>query len=191
MVKTKRDKNIELLSTLRQYAPVANRAKINTIIGLYKDNSITNIRTAINTVNLLSSKHKVQQEKAIKTYKANIDQVLNKSSKEANKYTKIINEMNTGHTVNIGVHSKVTSHIDFKIHGSKKYAEGYETRCISEVLGGLRSSLHKELNDALTNKKSFKVASRFTFKVEKDEEEFDKQTMKRGKQLFLDLRPLK
>ena len=81
MVKTKRDNNIALLTTLRQYAPVANRAKINTIIGLYKDNSITNIRTAINSVNLLSSKHKAQQEKAIKTYKQNIGQALNKSSK--------------------------------------------------------------------------------------------------------------
>ena len=81
MTKTKRDKNTELLTTLKQFAPVANRAKINTIIALYKANSITNIRTAINSVNLLSSKHKAQQEKAIKTYKQNIGQVLNKSSK--------------------------------------------------------------------------------------------------------------
>ena len=170
MVKTKRDKNTELLVTLRQYAPVANRAKINTIIALYKANSITNIRTAINSVNLLSSKLKAQQEKAIKTYKANIGQALNKNTKELGKHMKVIDKINTDHTVNIGDHSKITSHIDFKIHGAKLYDKGHEKRSIGEVIGGLRSSLYKELNDALTKNKSIKVASRLTFKVEKDEE---------------------
>ena len=70
-----------MLATLSRNAPVANRAKINIIIGLYKANALTNIKTAINSVNLLSSKHKAQQEKSIKTYKAATDQVLNKNAK--------------------------------------------------------------------------------------------------------------
>ena len=179
MTKTKRDNNTQLLTTLRQYAPVANRAKINNIIDLYKSNSITNIRTAVNAVNLLSSKHKTQQEKAIKTYEKNIGQAINKSSKEVKKYTKVINNVNTEHTVNVGVHSNITSHIDFKIHGAKLDDKGHEKRSIGEVIGGLRSSLYKELNDALTKHKSIQVASMLTFIVDKDEEEFDKQKMKK------------
>ena len=83
---------------------------------------------------------------------------------------KTIDEVNTNHTVNIGDHSKITSHIDFKIHGAKLDDQGYEKRSISEVIGGLRSSLYKELNDALTKNKSIKVASILTFVVEKYEE---------------------
>ena len=94
---------------------------------------------------------------------------------------KTLDEVNTNHTVNIGDHSKITSHIDFKIHGAKLDDKGHDKISIGEVIGGLRSSLYKELNDALTKNKSIKVASRLTFKVEKDEEEFDKRTMKTDK----------
>ena len=83
---------------------------------------------------------------------------------------KVIDKINTDHTVNIGDHSKITSHIDFKIHGAKLDDRGHEKISIGEVIGGLRSSLYKELNDALTTNKSIKVASRLTFIVEKDEE---------------------
>ena len=79
--------------TLRQYAPVANRANINNIIDLYKSNSITNIRTAINAVNLLSSKHKTQQEKARKTYENNIGQAININTKYLRQYTKVIDKL--------------------------------------------------------------------------------------------------
>ena len=57
--------------------------------------------------------------------------------------------------------------------------KGNEKRSIGEVVGGLRSSLYKELNDALIKNKSIKVASILTFVVVKDEEEFDKKKMKK------------
>ena len=75
--------NILVLNTLKKYAPVANRAKIQTIIDLYKNRSIKNIKTALNNVNLLSSTHKAQQQKAQKTYGKTISKFINESHKQA------------------------------------------------------------------------------------------------------------
>ena len=54
--------NVMLLNTLKQYAPVANKAKIQNIIDLYKSRSIKNIKTALQNVNLLSSSNKSQKK---------------------------------------------------------------------------------------------------------------------------------
>ena len=89
---------------------------------------------------------------------------------ELKKYAKVIDTVNIDHTINIGNHSNITSHIDFKIHDAKLDDKGHEKIYIGEIVGGLRSSLYKELNDALTKNKSIKVASRLAFVVEKHEE---------------------
>ena len=68
MPKTKTQKNIEFLNTLRSFAPEAKKTQINTIINLYKDKHIPNIKTAVNAINLLSSSKKNQKEKANKKH---------------------------------------------------------------------------------------------------------------------------
>ena len=119
-------------------------------------------------------RQRLQREKGIKQYKNIISKAVDKigvsTDTELKKYGKVIDTVNTDHTVNIGDHSNITSHIDFNIHSSKLDDKGNDKRTIGEVVGGLRSSLYKELSDALTINKSLKVASRLTFIVEKDEE---------------------
>ena len=153
MGKTTREKNTDFLLTLRQYAPAANRAKITSIITLHKNKNINNIRTATNIIISLSGTHHLQKKKGIKQYKDIISKAVDKigvsTDTELKKHAKVIDAVSTDHTVNIGDHSKITSHIDFKIHGAKLDDKGNEKRSIGEVVGGLRSSLYKELNDAL------------------------------------------
>ena len=179
MPKSNREKNTEYLKNLSRGAPVGNRSKIARIITFYKNNNIGNVRTAANNINLLASKNRLQREKGLKQYKNNISKAVDKigvsTDTELKKYGKVIDTVSTDHTVNIGDHSKITSHIDFKIHSSKLDDKGNDKRTIGEVVGGLRSSLYKELSDALIKNKSLKFASRLTFVVVKDEEEFDKK----------------
>ena len=94
MPKTKTQKNIDFLNTLRSFAPEAKKTQINTIINLYKDKHIPNIKTAVNAINLLSSSKKNQKEKAKKTFKGiikkavdNISKTTEQQSKEAKKQT--------------------------------------------------------------------------------------------------------
>ena len=124
MPKTKTQKNIEFLNTLRSFAPEAKKTQINTIINLYKDKHIPNIKTAVNAINLLSSSKKNQKEKANKTFKGiikkavdNISKTTEKQSKEAKKQTE---KVRTYYTLQVGNHSSVSSLIDFIINDHKK-----------------------------------------------------------------------
>jgi hypothetical protein len=167
------NKNISLLNALKQFAPAANRGKIQNIIDMYKDRSIKNIKTAVQTVQLLSSKHKSQQEKAAKTYGKNVSKALNETHRKAKEeVAKIKKIVQTPHTVKTGNHSAAKSHIDFMIDHHEK------DTTIASLLNSLRSSMYKELNNALEKNKSIKVAARLTLDVEKEEEEFDGKKMK-------------
>jgi len=124
MPKTKTQKNIEFLNTLRSFAPEAKKTQINTIINLYKDKHIPNIKTAVNAINLLSSSKKNQKEKANKTFKGiikkavdNISKTTEQQSKEAKKQTE---KIRTDYTLQVGNHSSVSSLIDFIINDHKK-----------------------------------------------------------------------
>ena len=67
MTKTKTEKNIEYLKNISTHrAPDANKSKIKDIIDLYKENKITNVKTAANAINLLASTHKSQMKKSIR-----------------------------------------------------------------------------------------------------------------------------
>ena len=114
MPKTKAQKNIEFLNTLRSFAPEAKKTQINTIINLYKDKHIPNIKTAVNAIILLSSSKKNQKEKANKTFKGiikkavdNISKTTEKQSKEAKKQTE---KVRTDYTIQVGNHSNAVSY---------------------------------------------------------------------------------
>jgi len=68
--------NIALLNYIKGKAK-NNKDKIQDVIDLYKDRKITNIKTAINAVELLASTHKNQQVKAITKY----DELVKKHEK--------------------------------------------------------------------------------------------------------------
>jgi hypothetical protein len=69
--------NIALLNYIKGKAK-NNKDKIQDVIDLYKDRKITNIKTAINAVELLASTHKNQQVKAITKY----DELVKKHEKK-------------------------------------------------------------------------------------------------------------
>ena len=68
MPKTKAEKNVEYLKSIRRNSSDVNNHRINEIIDLYSQRKIPNLKTAENVIRLLSSKHKSQQQKAYNTY---------------------------------------------------------------------------------------------------------------------------
>jgi len=132
--------NILILNTLKKHAPAANRGRIQLVIDMYKNRSIKNIKTVLNTVNLLSSTHKSQQQKAQNTYGKTVSKALNDSHKAANneiaKFKKLVE---TPHTVKTGTHTGAKSHIDFMIGHHEKDTS------VSSLLNSLRSSMYNEL----------------------------------------------
>ena len=166
-------RNIILLNTLKQHAPAANKAKIQNIIDLYKNRSIKNIKTALTPINLLSSTHKLQQQKAQIIYGKIISKFINESHKIAKQEISKLNKLvQTTHTVKTGNHAGAKSHIDFMISHHEKDTS------VSSLLNSLRSSMYNELKNALIRNKSNKVAARLTLDVEKNEEEFDGHMMR-------------
>ena len=67
--KSKREKNIDYLTNLSDYAPDANKRKIGNIINLYRAKNIDNVRTAANAIISLSGSHHKQQAKGRRQYK--------------------------------------------------------------------------------------------------------------------------
>ena len=68
MPKTKAEKNVEYLKSIRRNSSDVNNLRMNEIIDLYSQRKIPNLKTAENVIRLLSSKHKSQQQKAYNTY---------------------------------------------------------------------------------------------------------------------------
>ena len=68
MPRTKAEKNVEYLKSIRRNSSDVNNHRINEIIDLYSQRKIPNLKTAENVIRLLSSKHKSQQQKAYNTY---------------------------------------------------------------------------------------------------------------------------
>ena len=179
MPKTKTQKNIEFLNTLRSFAPEAKKTQINTIINLYKDKHIPNIKTAVNAINLLSSSKKNQKEKANKTFKGiikkavdNISKTTEQQSKEAKKQTE---KVRTDYTLQVGNHSSVSSFIDFIINDHRDNGAGFETRNFSELHSSLSDDIHKEVAYLLTKKRSMKIRTRVHFTIEMPIKKKDKK----------------
>ena len=68
MPKTKAEKNVEYLKSIRRNSSDVNNLRMNEIIDLYSQRKIPNLKTAENVIRLSSSKHKSQQQKAHDTY---------------------------------------------------------------------------------------------------------------------------
>ena len=68
MPKTKAEKNVEYLKSIRRNSSDVNNLRMNEIIDLYSQRKIQNLKTAENVIKLLSSKHKSQQQKAYDAY---------------------------------------------------------------------------------------------------------------------------
>jgi len=68
MPRTKAEKNVEYLKSIRRNSSDVNNHRMNEIIDLYSQRKIPNLKTAENVIRLLSSKHKSQQQKAYNTY---------------------------------------------------------------------------------------------------------------------------
>ena len=139
MTKTKAEKNIEFRKTLRGFAPEANKPKITTIINLYKDKKIQNVKTAVNAMNLLSSSKKNQKAKSNNAFSDIIKKAVDESSKETNKalaeYENVITKHNLlpDDSVITGDHSKVNSYIDFPINNTQT-ENGKEIRSFDEYM---------------------------------------------------------
>lgn len=72
------------------FAPEAKKTHIHTVINLYKDKRIPNMKTTVNAITLLSSSKKNQKEKARNTFRGIIKKPLimvenNKGSQEADR----------------------------------------------------------------------------------------------------------
>jgi hypothetical protein len=119
MTKTKAQKNIEFLKPLRGFAPEAKKSQINTIINLYKQKQITNIRSAVNAINLLSSTKKNQKEKAKKTFIDLIDNATgaHEATKALTEHKKVLKKHHLlpDDYIKTGDHSKVNSYMVFNI----------------------------------------------------------------------------
>ena len=72
MPKTKAEKNVEYLKSIRRNSSDVNNLRMNEIIDLYSQRKIPNLKTAENVIKLLSSKHKSQQQKAYDAYMGTI-----------------------------------------------------------------------------------------------------------------------
>ena len=172
MPKTKADKNIDFLKTLRGFAPEANKTQINTIINLYKDKQIPNIKTAVNAINLLSSSKKSQQTKAKKSFNDIIKKAVDESSKEANKeldkYESLITKHNIlpDDTVITGDHSKVNSYIQFNINKEHPKDKPMDRHSFDEVYATREAAMVSQLKELLVKNRSIKIRARVNFNVE-------------------------
>jgi len=158
MGKTRTQKNVEYLQTLRRGAPEANKSRINDVINLYANKKITNVRTAANMINLLASKHHTQKQKALDTFNSMLNKFDTEALKEAGAQPDYL--------VQTGDHSKVSSHITFDIKDKRKSPSEYDTRTFNDIYHSLKKAITEKVKHAFANIKHMKIRFRVKFVVE-------------------------
>ena len=157
--------NVNILKSYKHRANL-NNDKIDSIISLYEDKKIPNIKTAEKAVKLLSSKHKASSKKALD----NFNEIYNKYI-DAEPMTGRLSRPNF---VTISKHNinKPESSINFNIITSNynrfdNHIDGAEKMSFEEVFKKIKLKVIKEITNMLIIKKSMLIRLGVNFEVAK------------------------
>jgi len=157
--------NLKTLRGYRRLATTANIEKIDKIIDLYEENKIRNFRTALNTIQLLATKHKA----------------ILRSGKPEKEYNKVVEKYQEAPSmvgqlsdpifkINRGDYTKISPTTRFNI---------FQGSDIRKTINSMKKLIYKEVEEALKFKKSMKVKFRLQATLVKKIPEFDGRTEKK------------
>ena len=129
---------------------------IHSIISLYEEKKIPNMKTAENPIVMLSSKHKASIPKALENYKKIVAKYT-----DAEPMTGRLSRPDFSTNSTTGL-DKAKTHIQFNIRTSNhsrfdKAEEGAEKLTLGDIYRQIKIKLVKEVAAVLAHKKSMKI----------------------------------
>ena len=157
--------NIKLLNSYKTRSN-KNNDMIDSIISLYEEKKIPNMKTAENAVVMLSSKHKATIPKALENYKKIVAKYT-----DAEPMTGRLSRPDFSTNSTTGL-NKAKTHIQFNIRTSNhsrfdKSEEGAEKLTLDDVYRQVKLKLVKEVAAVMAHKKSMKIKAGVKFEIGK------------------------